>query len=131
MSELPESAAPQERPRILLVEDDDGVRRSLHLMLSSQGFDVRSYASAELIADAPIDGATCLVADYRLPAADGIEVLTALHEAGWQGRSVLVTGHPSPELRAAAEAAGYDAVIEKPFRQHELVHAIEGTTAEE
>lgn len=127
--EYPAKAA--KRPRILLVEDDDGVRRSMHLMLQGHGFDVRSYGSAEpVLADAPGAGAHCLVADYKLPDSDGIGLLTALHDAGWSGRAVLITGYPSDPVRLAAEAAGYDAIVEKPFRQRELVNAIDAARLE-
>jgi FixJ family two-component response regulator len=125
----PEQAG--ERPRILLVEDDDGVRRSMHLMLQGHGFDVRSYGSAEpVLADAPTASAACLVADYKLPDSDGVGLLTALHDAGWSGRAVLITGYPSDPVREAAWAAGYDAIVEKPFRQRELVDAIDGVQLE-
>lgn len=119
--------APQPRPRVLLVEDDDGVRRSLHLLLHGRGFDVRSYSAAgPLLADPSIGEARCLIADYRLPDSDGFGVLRALHRIGWQGRSVLITAYPSITLRAAAEACGYDAILEKPIRQHELIGALDG-----
>ncbi len=42
-----DSISPQRtRPRVLLVEGDDGVRRSLHLLLHGSGYDVRSYSAA-------------------------------------------------------------------------------------
>ena len=113
--------------RVLLVEDDEGVRRSLHLMLRGRGFDVRSYAAAApLLADPTIKEARCLIADFRLPDSDGVAVRRGLGELGWQGRSVMITAYPSEPLREQALAAGYDAVLDKPVRQHELIGALEG-----
>lgn len=118
---------PLQRPRVLLVEDDDGVRRSIHLMLNGRGYDVRSYsAAAPLLADPSISGAEVLVADYRLPDSDGLGVLRALQRIGWTGRAVLMTAYPSGTLREAAAACGYDAILEKPIPQHQLLAAITG-----
>ncbi|AJP73047.1 response regulator [Sphingomonas hengshuiensis] len=122
---------PIPRPRVLLVEDDDGVRRSIHLMLNGKGFEVRSYsAAAPLLADPTIDEAAYLIADYRLPDSDGLGVLRALQRIGWTGRSVLMTAYPSGTLREAALACGYDAILEKPVPQHQLLAAITGAEKE-
>jgi CheY-like chemotaxis protein len=43
---------------------------------------------------------------------------------GWQGRAILITGAPSPALRAAALAAGYATVLEKPLQPHDLLLAL-------
>jgi FixJ family two-component response regulator len=110
---------------ILLLEDDAGVRRSLHLMLRAHGFDVHSHESAGLLlADPAIPGADLLIADYRLIDGNGIDVLRALRARRWQGRAILITGAPSPALRDEALAAGYAAVLEKPLQPHDLLHAL-------
>lgn len=117
-----------EARRLILVEDDEGVRRSLQLLLAWRGYDVRSYASAAAVvghlgAEHEND---ILVADYRLPDGDGIGLLRALRRDGWHGRAILITGFPSPTLIDCALASGFDAVLEKPVRQHELVGALAG-----
>ena len=115
------------RRRILLVEDDDGVRRSLHLMLHGRGYDVRSYSAAvPLMAEAGYFDADCLIADYRLIDTDGFSVLTTLRDAGWAGRSILITAWSDPQVRLEARTCGYDMVLEKPVRPHDLIAAIEG-----
>lgn len=113
------------RQRILLLDDDQAVRRALHLMLRAHGYDVRSHESAALLlADRAVAGAAFLIADYRLSEKDGIEVLRALRAAGWQGRAVLITGDATAALRAAALAAGYAAVLEKPLQPHDVLGAL-------
>lgn len=125
-----ETQATSPRQRILLVEDDDGVRRSTHLMLQAQGYDVRSFAtSAALIADPTSGEAAWLVADYRLSDSNGLEVLGVLRAQGWTGRAVLITAFSSASLREAALAAGFETVLEKPLRPHELA-AILGNLTE-
>jgi FixJ family two-component response regulator len=113
------------RARVLLLEDDAGVRRSLHLMLHGAGYDVRSYsAAAALLADPGIGEAGVLIADYRLSDGDGVDVLRSLRDQSWGGRAVLITAFPSPALRAAAKDAGYDLVLDKPVLQHNLLGAL-------
>lgn len=111
--------------RALLLEDDDAVRRSLQLLLHWQGYDVRSFATAEeLLASADISAADVLVADYRLPDRDGCDVRRQLRQQGWEGRSVLITGFFDTDLIADAVACGYDVVLEKPLRQRALFCAL-------
>lgn len=116
-----------EGPRVvILVEDDEAVRRSLQLLLHWRGYEVRSFArAAPVFARDLSDGAHVLVADYRLPDANGFEVLRELRRRGWAGRSVLITAFPTADLIQAATACGYDAVLEKPLRQQALVAALE------
>ena len=113
---------PPIRPRVLLLEDDAGVRRSLHLLLRAHGFDVRSHASAQrLLDDLGIGEAQFLIADYQLGEDTGINVLRALRAAGWMRRAILITAYPSPAVTEAARAQGYDAVLEKPVDPRELL----------
>ena len=112
-------------PVAVIVEDDEAVRRSLQLLLHWRGYEVRAFGTAQAkVDDAELSSVGLLVADYRLPDGDGIGVLRALQRRGWHGRAVLVTGHPSAGLKDAALASGFDAVLEKPFRQHELIGAL-------
>lgn len=121
----PSSRTLPDRPRLLLVEDDDGLRRSLQLMLYNQGFEVRAYPSAaQALADQSVTDAAMLVADYRLPDSDGIALLRELRSRGWTGRAVLVTGFPAPHLKIEADRVGYATVLEKPVPQHRLLAAV-------
>lgn len=117
---------PNKRPLVLLVEDEDGPRRSLQLFLTGRGYRVRAYsAAAALIADTSSSEAPLLVADYRLHDSDGLRLLAALRQRGWAGRAVLVTGHPSERLDGDARAVGFHAVLEKPLRHHQLLTALQ------
>jgi len=113
------------RARILLVEDDPGVRRSLQLLLHGRGFEVRAYASGlALLADPTALEAVCLVADYRMPEIDGLLILRRLRDLGWRGQALLITAFPSDGLIDQALAAGYSRVIEKPLVEAALVEAV-------
>ncbi|WEK45111.1 MAG: response regulator [Candidatus Sphingomonas colombiensis] len=111
--------------RAILIEDDDGVRRSLQLLLHWHGFDVRSFASALRLLGSPLVwDADVLVADYRLPDGNGIDVLRELRRQGWSGRSVLITAFPSDDLIREAKESGYDTVLVKPLREQALIAAL-------
>jgi len=121
---------PEGRARLLLVEDDPGVRRSLQLLLRGRGFEVRAYASGlALLADPTALEAVCLIADYRMPEIDGLSILRQLRERGWRGQALLITAFPSARLVDQAVAAGFGRVIEKPLVEAGLVEAVERAVA--
>ena len=118
----PDLSALPARPRILLVEDDDAVRRSLQLLLVSRGYDVRAYRGGEGLAGEPEAlSAACLVADLMMPEGDALQLLHSLRAAGWDGPSILISGHLTDEWASQAKTAGYDAVLPKPLGETVLL----------
>jgi FixJ family two-component response regulator len=112
-------------PLLVLVDDDDAIRRALQLLFLGHGYRVRSFASAAAaLADPLIEEAEYLVADFLLSESDGVALLRELRARGWEGRAVLVTAYPSGAVQRAAKASGYAAVLEKPIRQHELLASL-------
>ncbi len=112
-------------PKILLVEDDPGVRRALQILLLGCGYDVRSYASSlALLSDMTARDAICLVTDYRMPELDGLALLRALREANWSGRAILITAYRTPELVRQALADGFDMVFDKPLQSKAVTDAV-------
>ena len=113
------------RPRLLLVEDDASVRRSLQLLLESRGYDVRAYGSGiGLQKDPEAMKAHCLVADLILGEGDGLGLIRELKKAGWAGSAVLISGHSSPEVETRAMGEGYDLVLAKPLSDAVLTGSI-------
>jgi FixJ family two-component response regulator len=117
-----------EQPKIVIVEDDPGVRRSMQLLFKGNGCDVRAYPSGDalLVSDDAV-GPDCLVIDFLLDGADGadgIDLLTALRKRGWAGPAVLVTGFPSADVARRAQEAGFASVFEKPLKERSLVEAV-------
>jgi FixJ family two-component response regulator len=111
---------------IVLVEDDAPVRHSVKLLLSMRNHKVRDCESAEQALGLDLSGRqTCLIADYVLPEMDGIRLLCAFRERGWQAPAVMITGVYHPTLAQRARDAGYDAIFEKPFAHDELADAVE------
>jgi len=117
------------RPRVLIVENDPAVRRSMQLLLQGQGLDVKAYASGEqLLAEAAREPPDCFIADYLLDETDGIAVLHALHGQGWSGPAILVSAFASQDLSTRAREAGFTQVFEKPLRQRALLEAVSRLT---
>lgn len=117
------------RTKILLVEDDSGVRRSLQLLLQGRGYDVRAYAGgAQMLGDPHAREAACLITDYRMDTLDGLAILQALRALGWTRPAVLITAYGGRELAVAAHAAGFDTVLEKPLQDHLLIEAVDRMT---
>lgn len=114
-----------DRPLVLLVEDDDAVRRSLQLLLSGHGYDVRAYASgAGLEHDPEALRAECLVADLVIPDGNAVTLITALREAGWKGPAILISGHLTNEWAERALAQGYSAAFAKPIGETVLTKCL-------
>lgn len=113
------------RPKILLAEDDPGVRRSLQLLLQGRGYNVRSYTSGRaLLADPTAVEAVCFVADFCMPDLDGLAILRDLRSRGWDRPAIMVTAFHSPDLAEQALAEGFSVVIEKPLLDHVLTDTL-------
>ena len=118
--------SPQSKPSVTLVEDDDAVRRSLQLLLRSRGYDVRAYPSAVGLArDGVALGCACVIADLMMPQIDAIQLLEEFKAAGWNGKSILISGHLDTRWEAKARTAGYDAILPKPISDSVLVRTVE------
>lgn len=117
-------------PTILLVEDDDAVRRSLQLLFRSRGFNVRAYGSAHGLADdAQARSCEALVADLMMPQTDALQLLSELRAHGWHGKAVLISGFFDAAWEAKASAAGFDAMLGKPISDSVLVRTVEALLA--
>lgn len=103
---------------VAVVDDDEAVRHSLGLMLRANGYRTLTYAGgAELLA-APLPGdRDILVIDYVMPSMDGLALVRRLHQLGWNGRVMLITGRYDARLRIRAKAEGVAAMLEKPLEK--------------
>jgi len=112
--------------RVLVIEDDEGMREAIESLLNAAGYATSSYASAEaLIAASTPEDARCIVSDIRLPAMSGLELITELRARGARLPVILITGHDSPTLRGEAGRRGAAAYLPKPFARSELLAAVE------
>ena len=110
---------------MLLVDDDDSLRRALVRTLRLEGFDVTGYASVEalLAAGVPERGA-CLVLDVNMPGIDGIAFKRTLVEAGRDLPTVFITALEPEDVSGPLAALAPVAVLFKPFKNEDLLAAI-------
>lgn len=103
-------------PHILLVEDDDDVRRSLTMLLKSWGYTVEPYRSGvELLSLRQVPTGDCLIVDYKMPDLDGLALLKQLKASGVTLPAILITGFYSTSLEQRAKSTGFCKIIEKPM----------------
>lgn len=109
-------------PRVLVLEDDQELRRLLHRGLSEEGFDVVATRSAADLLDrlASVEP-DALIVDIGLPDADGRDVVQALRARGVVAPIIFLTARDALPDRLAGFAAGGDDYLTKPFAFAELV----------
>src|ERR1700722_149323 len=100
--------------RILVVEDEEKLRRVVQLHLESLGFEVDGAPSAEqaLPLVAPAD---LVITDLRLPGIDGIQFIKQLQGRGVPAAVVVMTAHGSVETAVEAMKLGAADFLQKPF----------------
>ena len=115
------------RPRVLLVEDDPGVRDATRMLLRVEGYQVTTVASLEQAIAAVQSGTgfELLMTDYHLGANQtGIQVIAALRERlGPHLKSVLVTGDTSAAVRGLAPDP-HLRILSKPIRAEALLRLL-------
>jgi DNA-binding response OmpR family regulator len=116
------------QPRLLIVEDDDGLRDVLTRSLTAEGFSVTAVASGHrFIASAVEEPADVLVIDIGLPDADGRDVCQALRARGIGTPVLFLTARDALPDRLSGFSVGGDDYITKPFDVEELcarIHAL-------
>jgi two-component system response regulator FixJ len=109
---------------VLIIDDDPAVRNSLEFALEVEGFAVRAYpAGADLLREAEFPPDGCLVVDYKLPEMNGLDLLVELRKRNIELPAILITTHPSSEVRRRAALAGV-MLIEKPLLNDTLFQGI-------
>ena len=110
---------------VYVVDDADGIRHSLTLLLQSVKIKVKSCASAQEFFDVydPSKPA-CLVLDIRMPEMSGLELQGKLVEENIHIPVIIITGHGDVSLAVRAMKAGAVDFIEKPFNDQLLLDSI-------
>src|SRR3569833_1266264 len=123
-SPLPVAASSAPRPmRILLVEDDPMIGKSLRQALQDEGYAVdwvRDGEAAHAALAASGEAYALVVLDLGLPRKGGLELLAELRQAGNRVRVLVVTARDAVPDRVAGLDAGADDYLTKPFSLDEL-----------
>lgn len=117
-------------PMVYVVEDDPSVRQSLGNLLRAAGFQATLFVSAEeFLAASLADAPGCLVLDVRLPGLNGLDLQARMNAAGADLPIIFITGHGDIPMSVRAMKAGAAEFLTKPFRDDELLAAVEQALA--
>ncbi|HUR74523.1 MAG TPA: response regulator, partial [Sporichthya sp.] len=115
--------------RVLVVDDDEPVRRLIRLNLELEGFEVEQAGDGrECLSMVRTNPPDVITLDLVMPALDGLSAAARLRE-GEHTRHiplVLITGAVTPRDRLRADEIGIDALLCKPFEPQDLVATICG-----
>ena len=108
--------------RVLVIDDDPGVRESMTRMLRSAGYTVHAAASGdEGFELARADGFDVILSDMRMPGLSGIDVLRKLRDVRVDASFIIMTGFGTVETAVEAMKLGAIDFVQKPFFRDELL----------
>ncbi|WP_159728959.1 response regulator FixJ [Methylosinus sp. Ce-a6] len=108
-----------------VIDDDAAVRDSLRLLLATENFDVRAYASArDFLASAGPGEAGCVITDVRMPEVSGMDLLAEFKARRVDLPVIVITAHADVTLAVQAMKAGAVDLLEKPFDDEALLGAV-------
>ncbi|MEA2090210.1 MAG: response regulator [Thermoproteota archaeon] len=114
-----------ERARILVVDDDESVRKVLATVLEEEGYVVDSAENGkEAIKKSKAKFYNLALIDIRLPDMQGTKLLTAMKETTPKMVKIIITGYPSLQNAIEAVNKGADAYILKPFDMKKVLSKI-------
>ena len=117
---------PDANSTVLVIDDDPDLRASVGRLLRSLGLDAQLFASIpDFLKSDPPDGPTCLVLDVRLPGQSGLDLQRELAAANRELPIIFITGHGDIPMSVQAMKGGAIEFLTKPFRDQELLDAIQ------
>jgi two-component system, LuxR family, response regulator FixJ len=118
---------PKRKPVVYIVDDDDGMRRALTVLITTVGYQPVAFAKpGEFLAKYDPNQPGCLVLDVRMPEMSGLEVQQHLNKAGSMLPVILISGHGDIPMAVQAMKDGAFDFLQKPFRDQELIDRING-----
>ena len=112
-------------PTVFIVDDDEAIRDSLQMLMSSVGLESACYASAqEFLTDYDPDQPGCLVLDVRMPGMSGIDLQERLVAMQSILPIIFITGHGEVPMAVHAMRAGAVDFVQKPFSEQALLDQI-------
>ncbi len=110
---------------VFVVDDDEGIREGLALLLETVGQPYELYSSAIEFLDAyDASKGGCLVLDIRMPRMSGLDLQEKLNEQESLLPIIFITGHGDIQMAVEAMRRGALDFIRKPFREQDLLDRI-------
>ena len=111
---------------VFVIDDDESLREALKSLIRSVGLNVQTFASAPEFLERPRpDAAACLILDVRMPGVSGLDLQRELTEANIHIPIIFITGHGDIPMSVRAMKAGAVEFLTKPFRDQDLLDAIQ------
>jgi FixJ family two-component response regulator len=117
---------PADDGTVFVIDDDARMRAALERLLKSVGLHAESFAKPQdFLRHKLPDVPSCLVLDVRLPGISGLELQRKLNEMGVTIPIIFITGHGDIPMTVEAMKSGAVEFLTKPFRDQDLVDAIQ------
>jgi DNA-binding NtrC family response regulator len=111
--------------RIIIVDDDEGIRQTLTAILQEEGYQVDTAESGkEAIEKINAKFYNLALIDIRLPDMEGIDLLKEIKETVPRVRKIIITGYPTLQNAIEAVNSGADAYVLKPFDMEKVLKII-------
>jgi FixJ family two-component response regulator len=110
---------------VMIVDDDESVRRAARRLIKSYGFAVETFTSAEdFLGSGRLHETACLVLDVQMPGLNGLELQSRLVAEGHRVPIIFITAFNDENARAQALQAGALGYLVKPFEEADLLNGI-------
>jgi len=117
--------AEQDRPLVVIVDDDAAVRTSIEELMLSVGIDAAGFGSTRELLEAKLpERPGCMVLDVRMPGSSGLDLQQHLAAAGNAKPIIFLTGHGDIPMSVQAMKAGAIDFLTKPVRDQSLLDAV-------
>jgi RNA polymerase sigma factor (sigma-70 family) len=111
---------------VIVIDDDLSMRQAITTLIDTVGLNSQTYGSGqEFLQHLSLDVPSCLVLDVRLPGLSGLNLQRELSERGMSIPIIFITGHGDIPMSVQAMKAGAVEFLTKPFRDQDLLDAIE------
>jgi FixJ family two-component response regulator len=111
---------------ISVIDDDASVRAATDNLLSSHGYSVHTFASAEEFLRSPrLHDCSFIVADVQMSGMSGLDLLKQMRTQGYNTPFIFITAFPEGSVRDRALKAGAVGFLAKPFAAPDLIKCIE------
>ena len=115
----------EDKPVVFVVDDSPSVRDALDSLIRSVHLNVRSFGSTEeFLQFKRPDAPSCLVLDVRLPGLSGLDFHREMAKSNIDLPVIFITGHGDVPMSVRAIKAGAIEFLPKPFRDQDLLDAI-------
>lgn len=117
---------PFENKQVFIVDDDESVCRALKLLLSTYGYAVDTFPSAERFFSAiPNSVSGCLILDIHIQGIDGWEAQKRLFKTGSQRPIIMITADKNGTFAERALREGAAGFLQKPFSDRALIDLVD------